>query len=709
MKDILRVEGPRKLRGESKFVDDLQFPNMLYGATVRSPVARGLLKKINFTGDIPWNEFVIVTAKDIPGKNYISIIEPDWPFLVHERINHCYEPVVLLAHQDRELVKLACQYVKLEIEPLAAVLSIEESLAPKEVIWGADNLLKSYLINKGDVDQVWAQADYVIEGEYFTGAQEQLYIENNGMIANYDPEAGLTIWGSMQCPYYVHGAIMPLFGFPAEKVRIIQTETGGAFGGKEDYPSMIAGHAALLAYKACRPVKIVYNRSEDLAATTKRHPSRTRHKTALSKDGKLLAMEIDFVIDGGAYATLSSVVLSRGALHASGPYNCPNVRIRARAVATNTPPHGAFRGFGAPQSIFAMERHLDRVAHQIGISPEFLRRRNFIKNGEMLACGQQLKERVDFDKLLDIALGKSNYHQKLARFQEENKTSSIKKGIGFACFMHGAGFTGSGEKYIASVAGIRATSEGKLEVLASSTEMGQGRNTVFTQIVAESLGIELADVIANNPDTSDVPNSGPTVASRTSMIVGKLVQEAAIGIRQILINSGLLAKEYSRDQFIEAVKKYNQTYGLLKSFNQYKHPQHINWDDQKYVGDAYPTYAWAVYLAEVSVDTLTYQTKVDNFVAVQEVGRVLNKTLAEGQIEGGVVQGIGYAIYEKVLYQDGKILNNQMTNYIIPTALDINELIIHFEEWNKEYGPGGAKGIGGVATGWFCAGGNQCH
>jgi len=205
------------------------------------------------------------------------------------------------------------------------------------------------LIEKGDVDAVWKDAAHIVGAEYTTGAQEQLYIENNGMIAAYDPRQGITVWGSLQCPYYVHKSLMKLFALPADRVRVVQMETGGAFGGKEEYPSMIAAHAALLALKSGKPVKIIYDRLEDMTATTKRHPSRTRIRTAVDKNGKLLAGEIDFTIDGGAYKTLSPVVLSRGAIHAGGPYYWPSVRIHAKAVATNAPPHGAFRGFGAPQ------------------------------------------------------------------------------------------------------------------------------------------------------------------------------------------------------------------------------------------------------------------------------------------------------------------------------------------------------------------------
>src|SRR5205814_1584082 len=237
-----------------------------------------------------------------------------------------------------------------------------------------------------------------------------------------------------------------LFGLPEEKIRVIQTETGGGFGGKEEYPSMIAGHAALLSWKSGLPVKMIYDRAEDMVATTKRHPSRTHHKSAVSKDGKLLAMEIDFVIDGGAYCTLSPVVLSRGTIHAAGPYLCPNVRIRSKAVATNHPPHGAFRGFGAPQSIFALERQMDRVARALNMPPEEFRRRNLVHEGETLAVSQVVREPVNLEQLMNRAFELSEYHLKRERFAHENQSSLIKRGIGFASFMHGAGFTGSGER-----------------------------------------------------------------------------------------------------------------------------------------------------------------------------------------------------------------------------------------------------------------------
>src|ERR1700676_46596 len=691
---VPRKEGREKVTGSALYVDDLVFPDMLFGATVRSAVARGRLREIHFETGIPWAEFTIVTAKDIPSMNCVALLIEDQPCLAEQIVNHPEEPVVLLAHTDKYLLEEARRAVRLEIDPLPGIFTIADSLARKQVIWGEDNIFKSFHVEKGDVDAVWSGADFVVAGEYETGAQEQLYIEPQGMIAQASPSEGVTVWGSLQCPYYVHKALMRLFGLPKDRIRVVQTETGGGFGGKEEYPSMLACHAALLAWKSAKPVKIIYDRAEDMAATKKRHPSQTRHRTAVSREGRLLAMDIDFTLDGGAYQTLSPVVLSRGTIHPAGPYHCPNVRVRSRAVATNAPPHGAFRGFGAPQSVFALERHLDRVAATIGVAPDELRRRNFLQQGQMLAVSQVIRDKVDMAQLMDRALELSGYHPKRARFQKENRQSAIKRGVGFATFLHGAGFTGSGEEYLASEAAVEVTLEGRVRILAGSTEMGQGTNTVFTQIAAETLGLDCDQIEIMQPDTAHVPNSGPTVASRTTMIVGKLVESAARAVQHALFASGFLKPGYGTEDFADGCRQYIGTFGALQALVKYQHPPDLHWDDQRYQGDAYGTYAWAAYVAEVSVDTRTAEVRVEDFVAVQEVGKVINPVLAAGQIEGGVAQGIGLALYENVVWQQGRMQNGQMTNYIMPTSVDVPLIRVFFEEIPYGRGPAGAKGIG---------------
>jgi CO/xanthine dehydrogenase Mo-binding subunit len=691
---VPRKEGRDKVTGRAQYIDDMTLPGMLHGATVRSSVPRGKIKSITFGPGVAWDEFTVVSAKDIPGKNWVALIADDQPCLADGVVNHPEEPILLLAHVNRHVLRKAVDAVAIEYELLPALFTIEESERQAEIIWGADNTFKKYRVEKGDVDSVWSKADYIVEGEYTTGAQEQLYIENNGVIASFDPESGITLWGSLQCPYYVHKALMKLCGLAEDKVRVVQAETGGAFGGKEEYPSMIAGHAALLAMKSGKPVKIVYDRMEDMTATTKRHPSRTRHRTAVDRNGKILGGEIEFVVDGGAYTTLSPVVLSRGTIHAGGLYYWPNIRISAKAVATNAPPHGAFRGFGAPQSLFALERHMDRIAATVGISPVEVRRRNFLKTGLTTATEQTIHEPIDLDQLLERGLSLIDYRAKKERFLRENESATTKKGIGIATFLHGAGFTGSGERYLASVVGVQGLRDGRVRVLVSSTEFGQGTKTVLCQIAAETLGIPYEDVEIAQADTDEVPNSGPTVASRTVMVVGKLVQSAARGMEQTLTAAGLLQQGYSRNEFCEACARYAAEHGEFKSWARYEAPPGIFWDDEKYRGEAYAAYGWAVYIAEVTVDLTTYSVTVDDFVALQEVGKVLHPVLARGQITGGVAQGIGFALYEEVIWQNGRMQNGQMTNYIMPTSADLPAIRVYFEELGNLHGAFGAKGIG---------------
>ncbi len=549
---VPRKEGVDKLLGRACYIDDMKREGMWYGATVRSSIPRGLIRSIAFDRRIDWSEFSIVTARDIPGENCIQLIVADQPCLADGKVNHCEEPILLLAHPDRHRLREAAGAVRIEYDPLPAIFSIEESERQDVIVWGADNLLKSFLLEKGDVDSAWASAAHIIEGEYRTGAQEHLYIENQGMIAEYSSTGGVTVWGSLQCPFYVVKALRGVFDLPEEKVRVIQTETGGAFGGKEDYPSTIACHAALLAMKSGHPIKMVYDRMEDLAATTKRHPSRVRHRTALDNNGKLLAMDIDLATDGGAYATLSSTVLSRATLHAAGPYLCPNIRIHARSWATNLVPYGAFRGFGAPQAIFATERHMDEIAAALGMDPVDLRRRNFLHEGDTNSTEQRMREPVILDQLLDRALTESDFYAKRAQFARENPTSAVKRGLGLAAFYHGSGFTGSGEVYLNSLAGIDVTPARKVRVLVSNTEFGQGTNTVLTQVAAEALGLDYSDVIMAAPDTGIVPNSGPTVASRTSMVVGRLIERASLQLLALLRDHAALGASYTGEEFFAA-------------------------------------------------------------------------------------------------------------------------------------------------------------
>ena len=696
----IRTEGRAKVLGAARYTDDLELPGALHGVTVRTRIARGVLRGVTFLDGVPWDEVTVVTAADIPGVNVVEGLVSDQPCLVAlgGMISHPEQPVLLLAHPDRAVVEKARGRVVLDVEELPAVLDIQSALDCVQVIHGTRNVLKEIRIAKGDPDAAWAGAAHVLEGEYRTGAQEQLYLEPNAMIGTVERDEGglqVTVSGSLQCPYYVHEALKELFGLPGERVRVVALEMGGAFGGKEDYPSILAGHAALLAMKSGRPVKIAYDREEDMAATTKRHPSRTRIRSAFDAEFRLLALDIDFVLDGGAFTTLSPVVLSRGAIHAGGAYRCPAVRILARAVATNTPPCGAFRGFGAPQSLFAIERHMDVCARKLGLDPVELRRRNFLHLGDTMATGQVVREDLDLDGLMDRAMEELGYRGLQEAYALRNaREPMVRAGVGLAVFMHGCGFTGSGEARMASVAGVEGLPDGTVAVLAASTEMGQGKNTVFCQIVAETLRVPVAQVEMAEVDTRFVPNSGPTVASRSTMVVGRILEDAARGLRLALVQAGYLKEPYTAQEFREAVARARGELGSLKCYGQYRPDPALAWDDVNYRGDAYPNFSWACYAAAVACDLVTCEVKVEAFAAVQEVGRVVNPTLAAGQIQGGVAQGLGWGLWEEVTFREGRMANNQLTNYIIPTSADLPHIQVVFLERAIQAGPGGAKGIG---------------
>jgi CO/xanthine dehydrogenase Mo-binding subunit len=662
-------------------------------------VARGRLEGIRFLPGVPWDEITVVTAKDIPGANVVTLIDTDQPYLVSDRISHMAEPVALIAHPDKGLIEKAARLVELDVAALPAVFTIDDSLAAAangDAQYGDDNVFKRFHVARGSAAKALLASPVVVEGTYETGAQEQLYIEPQGVVARWSEADGITVWGSMQCPYYVHKALGPLFGLPPDKVRVVQTVTGGGFGGKEEYPNVIAGHAALLARKAGRPVKLIYDRLEDMWATTKRHPSRTKISAGFETDGTLRALEIEVDLDGGAYVTLSPVVLSRGTLHAAGAYRCDDVSITSRAVMTNAPPYGAFRGFGAPQTIFAIEMHMEKAARALGMDPLELRRKNFLKKGDTLPTGQTLAQEPGMGDLLDEALQMADWPARKAAHAAHNaQPGAAKRGLGVATFFHGSGFTGSGEVKLASRAAVELAPDGHVRVLAASTDIGQGTITVFGQIVAERLGVPIESIEVVDPDTALVPDSGPTVASRTSMVVGGLLDRAAGDLRNALVTTaGLPSAGYDAATFTQAALGYLRAGGDARFERQYQPPPNVKWDDATYTGDAYATYAWSVQVADVEVDPITLQVEVKDFVAVQEVGRVLHPTLAAGQIEGGVAQGIGWAITEEVVLKDGIMANAQLTNYIVPTAADAPPIRVSFHENRYAFGPGGAKGIG---------------
>ncbi|MFN2383505.1 MAG: xanthine dehydrogenase family protein molybdopterin-binding subunit [Gemmatimonadota bacterium] len=695
-----RIEGLAKLTGAESYLDDLPLSDALWGMAVRSPCPRGRITGIRFDPRVDWSQVVVVDHRDIPGANVVTLIEADQPVLAAETVRHVHEAVVLVAHPSREMARRAARGVEIVVDPQPAVFDWTAVPRPDQIQHGPDNVLKRILIEKGDVEHaLLSDAARVVEGVYRTGAQEHVYLETQAMAA-WEQDGQLVVKGSLQCPYYVLKALLPALARDASTVRVVQAPTGGGFGGKEEYPSIIALHAALLALKAGRPVKIVYDRGEDMAATTKRHPARVHHRTGLDPAGRLVAQDIDVVLDGGAYVTLSPVVLSRAVIHAAGPYACDNVRIRGRVMLTNAVPFGAFRGFGAPQTHFANERHMDVIADALQMDAVELRRINLLRDGESTATGQVIRDGVDRVALLDAALAQSDFRARDGAHRAFNAGAATKRrGIGLAVFHHGAGFTGSGEMTLASRLAVAGLPDGRVEVRSANIEMGQGTLTIFTTLAAERLGVDPSAIVIAEADTGAVPNSGPTVASRTAMIVGGLLEQACDALRARLGTAAVPGGE----ALSRGIRAWHRDHpgDELVAEAVYATPEGLQWDDVSYRGDAYAAYGWGAYVAEVEVDLRTFEARVTDFVAVQEIGTVLNETLARGQVQGGVVQGIGWALLEECRWADGALRNSQLTNYLIPTSADVPPIRVAFARPDGRLdrppgaaGASGAKGLG---------------
>jgi CO/xanthine dehydrogenase Mo-binding subunit len=692
----LRREGPDKLTGAAKYADDLVFPGAWFGATIRSTDAHARFVAFDLDPAFDWSKVAVVTAADIPGDNIVSLISDDQPVLVPVggEIQHHAEPLVLLAAADRATLREARRRVTVRTEQLPPVFDPLVS----------DHVFAHYEINAGNLDAGFTQADVVVEGTYRVGHQEQLYIENNAMIAVPREDGGVAVHGSLQCPYYIHKALKRSLGLSDSQAQVVQAETGGGFGGKEEYPSIIALHAALLARKTGKPVRMIYDRHEDLSATTKRHPAIVTHRTGVKFDGTLVAQDIEVVMDGGAYCTLTPVVLSRGAIHAGGPYRCPNVRIRARATRTNTPPNGAFRGFGAPQVEFAAELQIDRLGERLMMGPLEIRRRNLYQVGDTTPTGQVLRDSVAASEVLERAAEAAEFEGVRARTTAARARRSgsgtvpasalrtgrdrSASGIGIALAWHGAGFTGSGEVKLASVASVELGADGRIRILTGSTEMGQGTKTIFPQLVAAELGVPYRDVEIAPQDTAIVPDSGPTVASRTAMVVGGLLIKAARRLR-----ADVEGRNGERE-FATVYREDAAGHGATRVDQRFEPYPDVHFDDATYHGDAYPAFGWAACVASVDVDLDSGEVTVRDVVAADDIGRVIHPTLAEGQVEGGTLQAIGYATIEEIKLRDGRYLNDRLATYIIPTSLDAPRITSILVEAPFARAPHGAKGVG---------------
>ncbi len=710
-----RPDAMAKVTGAAKFADDYAFPRMLYGATLRAEHPHARIRSINTiqARALP-GVHAVLTHKDVPGRNRHGLVFYDWPVLCDDKVRYLGDSVAVAAAETEKIAWEALQLIEVVYEPLAIVSSAEQAREQNAPLVHEDreggNLLEHMKVRQGDVEEGFAQADVIVENEYRTPAYDHMFMEPECSIAvpaGYDEDhQKLTVYVGSQIPYDDRDQIAAALGLLKDQVRVIGTLIGGGFGGKEDIMGQI--HAALLAQATGRPVKILYDRAESMLAHPKRHATVVRIKTGAKRDGRLVAVQAELIGDAGAYASLSTKVLKRATTHATGPYDIPHAKVDCYAMYTNNPPGGAFRGFGVTQSAFAVESNMDILAQELAMEPLELRRMNALRVGGTTATGQVLRESVGLLDCIDWV------EERLASLSDVSSADvpGQQRAWGVAAAYKNTGLGGGAPD--AAEAEVEVTPDGTAQVRISSADLGQGLTTVLAQIAAEVFGLPFERVCVLLSDTDLTPDGGPTTASRQTFVSGNAAQRAATGLRQrlatvaanrwglpldsILFEDGEVRAETASGEGGEHRASFGDVVGWLMIEGQeprlrykYHAPETKPLGEG---GDMHFAFGFSVQAAQVAVDLQSGEVQVLHVIAAADGGRVLNPQALLGQVEGGIVMGIGTALTEEYALEEGVPQTRRWRDYDIPLIDDMPEMHIHLAEHPMSTGPYGAKGVG---------------
>lgn len=655
--------------GEAQYIADRHYDGLLEGRFYRSTCSRGYIKAVNVP-ELP-DGYYLFSAKDVPGTNRLPIVVPDWPAFADTEVRYIGQVILLLVGPDPLVLEQLLTQVSVEYEPLTPAYTVAQSKALVDgAIHNQDNLFDAHQIDKGDIEAGFAQAVTIFEETVTTGYQEHLYLETQGCVG-YVADSKVVIEGSMQCPWYVYHCMSTVLGH--QHIRVIQAPTGGGFGGKEDYPNIIAGPLAVAVNQLRQPIRVVLERREDIAFTSKRHPVEFHYRTGVDKHGQIVAMDIKFDLNSGAYFSLSGIVLQRAITTATNVYDIANVRIQGQAWCTNTVPTGAFRGFGSPQTCFCIESHMNHIAQQLGQAPLAFKQAHLLTNQSTTLTGASIFGELVITDLIEQSVSASQYLAKRAAYAAQSSQGAYRKGIGISIFQHGCGFAGDLEDTLvkAKVRLIKDQNE-QVTILVSNTDIGQGLVLTFRQIVADTLALPLSQVDISVVDTDSVPDSGPTVASRSIVIVGYILEQAALALKQ----------QWQVGEYQEIEQDYQK-------------PSYHQWDQINYQGNAYQSTSYGVNVVEVEVDMASYEVKINDAWGCYDIGHVINEQIFNGQIDGGMVQALGYGAMEKLeLNGEGVFAQKSMADYMVPTSLDVPRIQRSLVDNPYPYGPQGAKGGG---------------
>ena len=716
-KSVVRTDARAKVMGALDFGADYAQEGFLFGKILRSPHPHALIKAIDITKAkaLP-GVAAVLTAKDVPGRNGFGAIIPDQPVICGDKVRYVGDGVALVAAETEAIAQHALELIQVEYESLEPVFDPREALkeaAPK--IHDEGNLLSFDKLRKGEVEKAFQEAEVILERTYEVPFVDHAYLEPDISMAVPQPNGTMLVEGPMQAPFTVRRNINAVLGVPLNMVRIRQVPMGGGFGGKEDSPIDLGCRAAVLAHHCGRPVRMSLEREEVMLQTCKRHPMIMDVKIGAKKDGTLLAFQGVIYDEQGAYAGLGPVIPPAGGSHVHsmimmpGPYEIPNVKVDAYLCYTNNPYGGAMRGFGAPQVHVAHEQAMDELAEKLGMNPFEIRRKNGFKLGSVTATGQVLDQSVGLIDTLEASAKAFNWEQKCAEtgYVDEEGTKRRGVGVGMGWYRTSIGTYGD-----ACGVNVHVHEDGSVLLFSGITEMGQGAYTVLPQICAEELGVRMEDIRYVQPDTDMVPESGPTVGSRSTTLMGNAIVLAARQVKESILDAAaemlnvpserLEAKDrkiYDRENqdsfvsFKEAAFKCMVTGRRLIGQGWWAPPK-PSLDPETGQGAPYFVYTYSTHMAEVIVDVETGEVEITDYVAAFDIGKAINPKAVEGQIEGGVAMGLGYALMEEVVVEKGAIQNLSLRNYLIPTSLDVPDIKPIILEVENKHGPYGAKGIG---------------
>ncbi|HNF34764.1 MAG TPA: molybdopterin-dependent oxidoreductase, partial [Anaerolineales bacterium] len=712
----LRPEAVEKVTGEAIYTDDLKFDGMLYAKAKRAMIPHGFLKKLDTSKAKALKGVIaVLTAEDVPAEKNHGLVIYDWPVMVGigERVRYVGDALAIVAAESPELAEQASALIEAEfdLQPVITnpVMAREEGVPQ---LHEKGNLLKHIKVRKGDMDAGFAEADIVIEHTFHTPATDHAFIEPECSIAVPLPDGRMEIYVGSQIPYQDRTQVARVMGWPEERVRIVGQLMGGGFGGKEDVMGQI--HTAMLANVTQRPVKLLFDRRESLLVHPKRHATQIRVKIGAKKNGRLVAAETELYGDTGAYASLGEKVMTRATTHSAGPYDIPHVRADCYAMYTNNPPAGAFRGFGVTQSAFAVESMMDKLAEELDLDPVELRRMNALHVGSITNTGQELKESVGLLECIDRVESEMLKVAGLPRGElfkprVTPDTPHLVRSWGFASAYKNTGLGGGAPDI--SGADVELYADGTFQVRSSAAELGQGLVTVMRLVVSEELAVAPEKVRVLVMDTDLTPNGGPTTASRQTFVTGNASRYAAKTLReeitasmaekfdvrpeQIRFEDGIVHVNGHSLSYADVYKEMTSMGQQPKVRYEYEAPKTQPLGTG---GDMHFAFSFGVQAAEVEVNKLTGEVKVLKVISANDVGMAVNPLGLQGQVEGGVMMGLGNCLTEEFIVENGNVVTDQLARYRVPGIMLTPEITAIIVEHPISSGPFGAKGVGEISS-----------